>query len=113
LLEALNKEVIEASNGGIVEALNERRLRTQQRQCRPRFWGILGNKEPDLLSNLSARELDMPQVVLTRKGKRKAVAILGTEEVSSGPRKLQMRAPAQEAGELDLGPRKLRKRALK
>jgi hypothetical protein len=63
--------------------------------------------------NLSARELDMPPVALTRRGNRRAIAISGAGEVNLGPRKLQKRAPVQEAGEVDLGPRKLRSRAPK
>ena len=63
--------------------------------------------------NLGARGPDMPLVASTRRGKRRAIAISGAGEVNLGPRKLRKRAPVQEAGEVDLGPRKLRSGAPK
>jgi hypothetical protein len=58
-----------------------------------KFGGILGNREPDLPLNLSAKELDIPLVASTKRGKCRAIAISGTGEVSLGLRKLQKRAP--------------------
>jgi hypothetical protein len=55
----------------------------------------------------------MPPVASPRKGKRRAIDISGAREVNLRPRKLQKRALVQEAGEVDLGLRKLRNRAPK
>jgi hypothetical protein len=55
----------------------------------------------------------MPGVASTRMGKRRAIAISGAGKVNLRPRKLQKRAVVQEDGEVDLGLRKLRRRAPK
>jgi hypothetical protein len=67
--------------------------------------------EPELPLNRSASKPDLPPIASIRKGKRKAKAVVREPPPTASTTKGKCKVTAiTDASELDLGPRKLRKR---